>query len=351
MFGDPWKTFSLYATRDLLERFYRKRHGRELNAGKAKEIASNLFQGKAYFDSLQSCEEIVRPVLLYYGVLSLVRAMILFCRPEARECSLKPGHGLSTVGWASLLAGGLDRLQSLPISFTGGTFSDFVHATGNTEEHRQYVGRTGPGDFEWFRFSLEGTIEFGSDDIVTLDDVLSRIPDLAELYETIYSQKSNCYSAHISASSERAPFLFSFDRAGVLGVDGVADSVIQRDFGFKCDLEVKTYQDIKQIELSNETWEAVLNVVPFFINYGNNICVLPPIRNQDKSLNFSYFALLFLASYFFGMLARYFPTVWLRLVQREKRTNIYPLVEQALTVIRERIPQSVVRAIEVKVDT
>jgi len=75
---NSWERLSLYESRDLLSRFYQKRHGRELSAEKAYEIIAHLAQGRGFFTSAGQSSELVRPLLLYYGVYALSRG--LCCR-------------------------------------------------------------------------------------------------------------------------------------------------------------------------------------------------------------------------------------------------------------------------------
>lgn len=76
--GSPWERLSLYESRDMVTQLYHRRHGRQTNDAKARAIASHMIQGRQYFESAQGAGELVRPLLLYYGVVALSRALILF---------------------------------------------------------------------------------------------------------------------------------------------------------------------------------------------------------------------------------------------------------------------------------
>lgn len=65
-----WEGLSFYESTDLVARFYEEYHHSKLQEHKASEIVSQLSQGREYFSSASSSAEIVRPLLVYYGVLS-----------------------------------------------------------------------------------------------------------------------------------------------------------------------------------------------------------------------------------------------------------------------------------------
>ena len=127
---DSWARLSLYESTDLVRGLFQTRHGRQLNAGKAAEIVSAIAQGKEYFSAAADSGLLVRPLLQYYGVLSLCRGLILLLRGSARETSLPKSHGLTPSGWTSHLKtdapGGLGDLK---VAFTKGNFPSVLEST------------------------------------------------------------------------------------------------------------------------------------------------------------------------------------------------------------------------------
>src|SRR5258708_28857042 len=130
---DSWERLSLYESRDLLSRFFHKRHGRQLSAEKAYEIIAHLAQGRGFFASAQQSSELARPLLLYYGVYALSRGLVLFLDARMRESGLPPSHGIEAEGWQNSLSLGIDRLPDLPLKITGGTFGVLSRVTHNVE--------------------------------------------------------------------------------------------------------------------------------------------------------------------------------------------------------------------------
>jgi hypothetical protein len=90
---DALSTLSHFQSFDLVQREFERWHGRELNAERTWEIVSSFVQGEEYFVSASAAAEAVRPLLLYYGVLSISRGLIIFLS-NVSEATLKASHGL-----------------------------------------------------------------------------------------------------------------------------------------------------------------------------------------------------------------------------------------------------------------
>jgi hypothetical protein len=68
---ESWSRLGLFLSRDVIERRYRERYGRDLEGGKAAEIIAHLEQGRQYFRSAASAGVLAGPLEQYYGVLAL----------------------------------------------------------------------------------------------------------------------------------------------------------------------------------------------------------------------------------------------------------------------------------------
>ena len=92
--SEAWQQLSLYESKDLVSGFYEGYHGGDITAEKAKEIKSHLAQGREFFSSASQTCELIRPLLICYGVLSLSRGLILFLDLISREGTISNSHGL-----------------------------------------------------------------------------------------------------------------------------------------------------------------------------------------------------------------------------------------------------------------
>jgi hypothetical protein len=128
-----WQRFSLYESMDLVARYYKVKHGKELKEEKSREIVSCLAQGGEYFALASNSSELIKPVILYYGMVAMSRGLVLFLRSDARETTLNPLHGLVASEWKDQLSKGLQELPNLRIEIQNGTFTEPQEATGNAE--------------------------------------------------------------------------------------------------------------------------------------------------------------------------------------------------------------------------
>jgi hypothetical protein len=99
-----WQQLLSLESRDVTQQWFSKIHGRELNVRRAKEINAAAKQSREYFRNASNSDYSVRPLLTYYGVTSLSRALLLLHR-EGGEEGLRSGHGLVTVDWGEQLSG------------------------------------------------------------------------------------------------------------------------------------------------------------------------------------------------------------------------------------------------------
>src|SRR4051812_22739279 len=121
---DAWGRLALFESRDLVSQRFRALHGRNLKVEKAFEIIASLAQGREYFRSAHGASDLVRPLLLYYGAMSLARGVVLFRDVSLRASGIS-GHGLTADGWLGSFPQGvedapdLSRLIDLPVASAG----------------------------------------------------------------------------------------------------------------------------------------------------------------------------------------------------------------------------------------
>jgi hypothetical protein len=186
--------------RDTLSKYYEGRHNKKLSDRKAKQIIAYLEQGKEYFLSAKSTSEIGKPLLLYYGVLSLSRALILFCEDQKTEDQLAQGHGISAKSWKNILPQGdaLEKFSELELEFSQGTFLELYKATQN-------YNPTILPDHEYMKlgnFKDDSFIDFPLAFCINLKSIFARIPKLTDLYKNIFSSPSECYPGDVGGIVE-----------------------------------------------------------------------------------------------------------------------------------------------------
>jgi hypothetical protein len=96
---NAWNKLLEYETRDLVERFIKTKYNRDASARQVLEITSCFIQAREYFNNSQRSNISARPLLQYYGVLTMSRGLILALSPTLSESSLKPSNGLEIKDW------------------------------------------------------------------------------------------------------------------------------------------------------------------------------------------------------------------------------------------------------------
>ena len=177
---ENWHELLALESTDISRNWYKTIHGRSLNLRRAREINAAAKQAREYFRNASNSDYSVRPLLIYYGVSSLSRSMLLLLNRDGGEECITGGHGLQAVDWGRQLSGeaskGLKKLLDLKVQTCGGLFNDFLRVTQNRISlHVRSSGVDGR-----IRLAIP---EQGSP--LTLSELFARIPDLHKDYSNI----------------------------------------------------------------------------------------------------------------------------------------------------------------------
>ena len=178
-----WQSLSLFESYDFVTRWYKKAHGKVPNTSKVSQVNACFAQGREYFLNAGSSAMRVKPLLLYYGALSLGRGVILANNPKKNEESLMPSHGLELVDWKNTLSGGIKNVLELQVRSTRGTFSELVEICWNLKTMHKFQGPTDRMGSDGHDL---GEIKFVTDrSSLTLDDIIYRLLPTSGMYEEI----------------------------------------------------------------------------------------------------------------------------------------------------------------------
>lgn len=334
-----WLKFALLESTDIIKRLFKEKHNLELNTGKAKEIVSNFVQGREYFSSAVNASEIVKPLLQYYGVVSLSRGLILFLNASARETSLKPSHGLSLDNVGPLLSKGLVNIPDIPIKITNGTFIELYNATKNKEKFWVTQGRISN------TVALQQTV--GADPVgksFTLKDLLSRMPVLESLYKRVFNENPNFYACHLWFVALKGEFAqvaihIAENEPGSPTVEELFnDGVIDKQYYLYLarQYEHLNGRDSHYYVLNGTAVPDFLSKIPIIKSNlrGENFAVKP----MSGGINLSTLIQFYSVSYFMSMLVRYFPSHWISLISRSSGDMIYPIFRVLSDEIQQRFP-------------
>jgi hypothetical protein len=333
-----WTELALYESRDLVSKLYKEAHGGEINATKAQQVVSFFAQGREYFAAAERAGDLVRPLLLYYGVTALSRGLILFLTPKMLEGSLDPGHGLSAYQWHEVIASGMGNLGKLQVKVASkGTFAQLARATGNREWC--FIGAA-PGRRQ--AFGCSGTEKLPADRVIAFSELCGRLPQLAEVYEETYQTLPPCYRASVFRLS---PNTHTDVRIAGTHQRIPSAETLQQQFGFPREFGLRLSEPNAQmpehhytLRIAHESVAEMAKALPPVWSGPDGERLVPPI---DGDLILSSLSMMYGVSYVLGIMGRYYPTQWLSLVTRQSGDLLYPLLREALSVIEQEFPRRV----------
>lgn len=336
----PWDVLVNYESQELVRRRYKERHGREANAGHAAEICSSFTQGIAYFGSAKNADRVVRPLLLYYGVLSLARGAAIFLRKGRREASLSPAHGLIPIAWGETLVQPGCDIGDLRVRVAeSGSIHEFADATANQTLLRLAQNKIN-------QVLSHDPLIAGQE--FTLADILSRLPELMQQYAR-WRPDGRCAIGGVDTNSPTGSVIITLRKH-----DGLVD--VDRDRVNR----IVEHFEIETVQETEDTWRVAIRVAQDVIANQRNIPGVWDYVPQNM-LGIGSLCLvgrypggwfgskpvaLFALAYILGMLARYFPSRWTSLARNYGKDGGAPTLLSAMATIEEQIPQIVADFLE-----
>ena len=204
MRNQDWHTIARFESHDFVKSWYKTTHEKEPSSAKISQVNAHFVQGREYFRNSTLADMSVKPLLLYYGVLSLSRGVILLKDHSKKEESLKQSHGLEIVNWRETLKGGIMNVLELQVRATNGTFRELVAACPN--KHQVDCFLSPERTKTHIRHDL-GELKFASDNsLLRLDDLLSRLVHTKYDYQGVTGRESNWFPAVITVHSGETHF-------------------------------------------------------------------------------------------------------------------------------------------------
>ena len=336
MIEKDWHSINRFESHDLVKSWYKTTHGREPNAAKIAQVNAFFTQGREYFRNAATSEMSVKPLLLYYGVLSLSRGAILLRDTSKNEESLKQRHGLEVVGWQNTLSGGIKNILELRIRATDGTFRELTKACPN--RHITHCFNE-PTKTQAVVDQNLGTLEFSTDDsLLSMGDLLSRLKQTAFDFQGITGSKSNWFPVVVTRYSAETRFALLSPHV----LSAFQDLIDGKSV--KLQPSARTWPNmpidaIPQFSLvfGHEQENAHQDRFPMF-HYDEGSPTMVGILDFPNGDKLSEFFKLYLSSYMLGMLARYYPSKWMDLLRNSPGDFARPLLFKAIEAIENDFP-------------
>lgn len=331
---EVWQTLLSLESRDLTKTRFRRIHSRDLSTRRAREINAAAKQGREYFRNAGAADYSVRPLLTFYGVTSLSRALLLLLKPQGGEECLTAGHGLEALAWRDVMSGetaaGLRSLPDLRVRTCAGLFSDFAKHTDN----RVAIHINSSG--------VDWRLNYDVPDVgleVSVSDLFSRLPDLRQDYSDI---ANTLRYSHVSALTYTNDAGFSMT---VLAETFSSFQSVYEALGYN----VRRKDKSLVVECSTETLDK--GGPPLFVHgylhkrFGAipQLFVVEPFAERTR---YSQLCITYVVSFLLGMLARYYPTHWIALVQGHRGDRLWPTISQAQRVVEESFPELVAEMVK-----
>lgn len=325
MNDDAWQSLSSLESQDLVCKFHESIYRRTLNFRRSREIAFSVKQSREYFSNSSRANIIVKPLLTFYGVASLSRALSLLLNRDGGEETLGKGHGLETLRWNEILSGempqALENSASLRIRTCKGLFSDLLSSTNNG-----ICCHARSSAVDW-RLSYK-LPSLGTE--MSIDDLCLRLPDLSNELRDRKLQTKFSFVNEISYSADEGLHL------KVSQNDAVAS--YYKNVGY----HVEPAAQNVVLKADSDTFERA--PVQFTHTYLGKTFGIPgmfatePFPNDER---YSQIAICYMVSYCLGMLARYYPTHWISMSTGQRGDHLWPTLRQAQRIVEISFPELV----------
>ena len=329
-----WQGLLRLESHDIVLLYFERIHARRLSARRAGEINAAVRQAREYFRNADVSDYSVRPLLTFYGIACLGRALLLLMKPAGGEDGLAAGHGLETVSWRNVMNGGiagsLKKLGYLKMRRRPGLFSDFlVHTRNMTLLHQKSA-------------AVDGYCEYDEPDLgveISLGDLFARTPDLWSDYTSVAPPQY----ANVSECS------LGVEKGVAVKLAGDTASAIASAYG---KLGYAVDGDLRSITCDSN---VALSEPPMFVHaYMDKMFgLIPNLRLAVPfcaGVRFSQLCITYMMSYALGMLVRYYPTHWIALINGGKGDLLWPTINRAQQYVESVFPELVAEYVTFAMD-
>jgi hypothetical protein len=319
-----WQQLLSLESQDVVQSWFKKIHGKTLNANRTKAINASAKQSREFFTNANQSDYSVRSLLTFYGVACLSRAIILLFTKHGGEESLTQGHGLKTINWADQLLHGepnLLNILNLKIETCSGLFSELLKTTQNLMPLHICSESV---DWEVIYHQPTSGIQ------MSFGDLLSRLPDLKNDLEIIpiennFSKVSNL---KLTTSTGFSAIINSPKKNLVDAYLEIGYKLIPKEENYSISCENELYERVSPQYIHSYLHKS-FQVIP-------NLYIATPLAGVE---GYSQIAITYLLSYILGMLTRYFPTHWISLMRGDKGDVLWPAINRAQNLIESSFPE------------
>jgi hypothetical protein len=316
------RSIRFFESQEIIRLRYHDLHGRQPNAAKARSIALHVEQGVNFIESATLAPISIRPLLQYYGVAALVRAVTIFRSIDRVESTLSPGHGLHVENWSALGEAHPGRgFADLNVQIKAGLFSDLNAATDGLSYF--YANSSRPNwPIRLGQVPAEAELNFA--------DLLGLLPDLWQEHSAWTGANHQRFVLEgMNVAPERTPKQLTW-KIGTQGTPDQAKSLFPGQ-----DIEPSAMGNGIQVFTPTDVLAQPVQLHRGSFGIGDTFLV-PPIGTK---VSLSTIEIYCAASYVMSMLCRYRLSDWLAVWRGEKGDVARPVFERAMDLIQEHCLQ------------
>ncbi len=251
-------------------------------------------QGKEFFRHAETSSWLVKPLLLYYGMLAVAKAGLVFQSPDYFTDAKNLGHGV----------GSGDRAKAA---------ADFQN---------EYVEIRKAGMYPLVRAALEHET-FPEGTQLRLAEILTRLPEVDATYRLVFHRQDDPLNYvkvwgnvfYRDPEDNRVHMGFQLPMSVFESIRG------------RLPIEITGNVEIKTVDVSGQpmagfrstqSWDneaAAVEVMPRVLTrtLDQNFALILPIEIEGKQYRVSEVELIYLATFYLSSLARYQPHLWLEM--------------------------------------
>lgn len=319
-----WEIIANYESYDLVRQRYHAKHGRTPNAAHAREIAAPFIQARRYYDAAANADRAVKPLLIYYGVVSLSRGLVLFLTRSLRQAALAPGHGLVTKDWPAVLSAPGPDISRLEVAVTAaGSFVELVRATGNRALLRANSSAVN------HKITHD---PIPADTLFSLGDLLARLPDVLDQLKRWQTPRCVRFSVEKIAGSTEAKIVVP--RSSPYIDENLVTEIVGPGH---CKLVTA---DAKQVVVETTQGGTTNGIITDVIS--SNFLGIGDLlvgQRYPSGAAINKIGQLFAISYILSMLVRYHPAFWMDLIHQRIGDAALPTIYRALDCLEDLFPK------------
>jgi YaaC-like Protein len=316
------RSIRFFESQEIIRRRYHDLHGRYPNAAKARSIGLHVEQGVNFIESATRAPISIRPLLQYYGVAALARAVTIFRSINQVESTLTPGHGLHVENWGVLGDTQPGRgFANLNVQIKAGLFSDLCAATDGLAYF--YANSSRPN----WPIRL-GAVATGAE--LNFADLLGLLPDLWQEHS---AWTGTSHTSYIIEGVKETPVRIPKQLTWTIKTHETPDQAKSLFPG----------EDVEPSAAGNgvEVFTSVDPLCqPIQLHHGSfgigDTFLVPPVGAQ---VSLSTIEIYCAAAYVMSMLCRYRLSDWLAVWRGEKGDIARPVFERVMDLIQEHYLQ------------